>query len=89
MFLDDTFEEMRGRARIKQSPGRERLQGSHAGESARWLETQIRKRLTAAVRAAERALALAREKRHMSEGDVSLTLQRLGGLRDEISALGE
>jgi tRNA U34 5-carboxymethylaminomethyl modifying GTPase MnmE/TrmE len=52
------------------------------------LEAQIRKRLATAVHAAERALALAREKRHMSEADVSVTLQRLDNLRDEVTALG-
>jgi dynamin family protein len=57
-------------------------------ESRRWLEAQIRKRLATAVHAAERALALAREKRHMSEADVSVTLQRLDNLRDEVTALG-
>ncbi|HEY7288521.1 MAG TPA: dynamin family protein [Vicinamibacterales bacterium] len=56
-------------------------------ESRRWLERQIRTRLARTLQAAERALTVARDKRQMSEADVSAELHRLQGIQVEIAAL--
>lgn len=54
-------------------------------ESRRWLEGQIRERLTAAVRSAERALATAREKERVSEREVRASLARVAAIRNELA----
>lgn len=56
-------------------------------ESRRWLEGQIRVRLTAALDSAERGLAAASEKQHLSESEVHGSLARLTTLRDELTEL--
>lgn len=55
--------------------------------SRRWLEGQIRGRLTAALRSAERGLVAASEKQHLSESEVHGNLARLTTLRDELVLL--
>ena len=56
-------------------------------ESRRWLEGQIRTRLAGAVHSAERALAIATEKQHLSELQVRGRLERVHVLREELVRL--
>lgn len=56
-------------------------------ESRRWLEGQIRNRLAAALRSAERAVTVAAEKQYQSETEVCDRLARLQALRDEAERL--
>ena len=58
-----------------------------ARESRRWLEGQIRTRLGAALRSAERAVAVATEKQHLSQMEVQDSLARVETLRRELAAL--
>jgi hypothetical protein len=58
-----------------------------ARESRRWLEGQIRARLDAALRSAERAVAIAIDKQQMSEAETGAALQRLGELGAEVLTL--
>jgi predicted GTPase len=58
-----------------------------ARESRRWLEGQIRARLDAALRSAERAVTIAIDKQQMSEAETSAALQRLEELGAEVLAL--
>jgi GTPase SAR1 family protein len=58
-------------------------------ESRRWLEGQIRTRLTAALDSAERAVTLATEKQHLSELQVGERLQQVHSLREELAAIIE
>jgi hypothetical protein len=53
-------------------------------ESRRWLEGQVRTRLTAALRTAARALRAATDKQRMSEGEIAAELHKLQELRDEV-----
>jgi GTP-binding protein EngB required for normal cell division len=53
-------------------------------ESRRWLEAQIRARLAAALRSAERAMTVAVDKQHISEAAVAATLHRIEELRTEV-----
>lgn len=55
-------------------------------ESRRWLEGQIRTRLAGALHSAERAVAVATEKQHLSEMEVEERLARVETLRDELAA---
>ena len=58
-----------------------------ARESRRWLEGQIRARLDAALRSAERAVAIAIDKQQMSEAETGAALQRLRELGAEVLTL--
>jgi hypothetical protein len=58
-----------------------------ARESRRWLEAQIRARLDAALRSAERAARIALDRQHMSEAEAGAALQQLEELRAEVLAL--
>jgi hypothetical protein len=58
-----------------------------ARESRRWLEGQIRARLDASLRSAERAVTIAIAKQQMSEAETSAALQRLEELGAEVLAL--
>lgn len=58
-----------------------------ARESRRWLEGQIRRRLTGALRSAERATVTAAEKQHLSETGIQDSLARVKALRNELAAL--
>jgi ribosome biogenesis GTPase A len=55
-------------------------------ESRRWLEGQIRARLAGVLHSAERALAIATEKQHMSEAQVKETVDRIHALREELAS---
>jgi non-ribosomal peptide synthetase component E (peptide arylation enzyme) len=52
-----------------------------ARESRRWLERQIRARLAGALRSAERAVAVAVDKQHLSVADLDTALHRLEELK--------
>ena len=56
-------------------------------ESRRQLEGQIRARLANALRSAERAVAVAVDKQHMSEADLRAERHRLDELRSEVLTL--
>jgi predicted GTPase len=56
-------------------------------ESRRWLEDQIRSRLSGALQSAERAVSVATEKQHLSEMEVHGALVRVEALRGELAAL--
>jgi GTPase SAR1 family protein len=56
-------------------------------ESRRWLEGQIRTRLAGALHSAERAVAVATEKQHLSEMEVQESLVRVDTLRHELAGL--
>lgn len=56
-------------------------------ESRRWLEGQIRTRLASALHSAERAVAVATEKQHLSEMEVGKGLARVETLRGQLAAL--
>jgi len=58
-----------------------------ARESRRWLEAQVRARLTRALRSAERALSVATDKQRMSAADIRDALHGLDELRTEVWAL--
>jgi ribosome biogenesis GTPase A len=56
-------------------------------ESGRWLEGQIRTRLSGALHSAERALAIATEKQHLSELQVRVRVERVHVLQEELVGL--
>ena len=56
-------------------------------ESRRWLEGQVRTRLAGALDSAERAVAVATDKQHMSELQITERLQRVRALREELAAV--
>jgi len=58
-----------------------------ARESRRWLEGQIRRRLTGALGSAERATVMAAEKQHLSQTGIQDRLARVKALRNELAAL--
>jgi Dynamin family len=53
-------------------------------ESRRWLEGEIRARLARALRSAERAVAVAVDKQHLSVADLDIALHRLEELQAEV-----
>jgi hypothetical protein len=55
-----------------------------ARESRRWLEGEIRARLARALRSAERAVAVAVDKQHLSVADLDIALHRLEALKAEV-----
>jgi hypothetical protein len=56
-------------------------------ESRRWLKGQIRMRLAGSLQSAERAVAVATKKQHLSWMEVHESLARVETLRGELAAL--